>query len=701
MTVFSGTRLSGPVAQGGEAYGPITVAAPSGSASVDVGLGLAPGVWLHHISVAATGQVQHTQTLLVADSAAANVVQWSLFQTVLTVNEVGDNGDGRCDAACTLRDAVETAAQSSPPVLIQFAPSVPSQGMQIQITNSAPIVITTTGTVIDGTDAAGDPSPLADFDDRIYPTTITLIAPNANPTPGAPCPCTEGNGGSLRVETQGVRIIGVALRRQLAPEGLICCGDQDLVAFDAGSQNSTIRNCQLDGGAAAIASAEVPRSQSGPPTGKDCVDAEDTGATSDEPVTIENSELRFCYDRALKSKAGFVHVVGNWVHHNLRGGLFVQSPQGSQTAEGVVYAAGNLLEENGRNCPSGDPHQCGPLQVVTRDDASELALQGALTRVITAGNVIRNGVMQGIFFQDEAAGTIANDYVCGINSGTSGRGIVITQLWGNDSDISVRGTAVVYCLDSGVRINDAVAGDFGIDGDLGAGNNAFTQNGSFARRNFVNAGGVAFVRAQGNQWEDWHPSNADDPDLIDANFISDNDTNNTIGIMNLVDVTNPLSPQSAAAPRIDTVEPAKAVQGGLVSVTGQGFDAISGHAGGTQGHCTGLAAGNSCDPVHGTCLEFLVGDSWVPAQDVLGVTPTHLVVRSPLTCTVGTRLRVRRLASDGSQVVSNEFPFCRNTGNSGTPTPHTLPTATPTPNEPQLSTPALGGPFATSDAVTQ
>ena len=39
-------------------------------------------------------------------------------------------------------------------------------------------------------------------------------------------------------------------------------------------------------------------------------------------VTIENSELRHCYDRPVKSQNAEVVVRDSWIHHNLRGGPF-------------------------------------------------------------------------------------------------------------------------------------------------------------------------------------------------------------------------------------------------------------------------------------------------------------------------------------------------------------------------------------------
>ncbi|MGH8338651.1 MAG: myxococcus cysteine-rich repeat containing protein, partial [Gammaproteobacteria bacterium] len=118
---FSGARLSGPApGAAAVAYGPTARVLPSGTTDVALGLSLASGPWLHYVSGASTGQVHHQQSLLVADAAAANVVEWTLVRTVLIVNQADDSGDGVCDATCTLRDAIQVAMTSPPPALIRF-----------------------------------------------------------------------------------------------------------------------------------------------------------------------------------------------------------------------------------------------------------------------------------------------------------------------------------------------------------------------------------------------------------------------------------------------------------------------------------------------------------------------------------------------------------------------------------------------------
>jgi len=651
-----GARLSGPDAAGRAlTYGPTVVSLGAGATDTHTANGLAPGVWLHEVSVGETVQQQYRQSLLVADSDAVNETDWRLFEGVFVVNQGDDAGDSICDATCTLRDAVLSANAAPAPSLIQIAPAA----AMIDITQLGALLVQAAGAMIDGTDTAGNPSPVEPFADRSYPVEVTLTAPNLAPGPGD-CPCAEGDGGALRVQAEGVEIRGLRVQRQLAAEGTICCGDQDLVAFDPTSRNSVLDTLLLDGGAAAITDANVPQAQTRPPTGKDCVDAQNTGATAVEPVIVRNSEIRFCFDRGLKSQQGVVRVESSWIHHNLRGGLFAQSP-GMGSTVGLIKAAGNLVEENGQNCPSGDAANCGVTQVITRSEAAEASAQGPFTRIETDANVLRNGVLHGIYFQDQSEGAVNHDYVCGINRGSGGKGLLVKKVTGAQSDIRVRGATFVYNDDAGVKFDDAISADLGLDGNAEAGRNAFAENGAVPRRNVVNVlATLPLVPAQGNQWESCYAGASPVANDCDAQAISDGDTNNNTGFIDKVDVTA-AAPHAHTGPLTLTAAiPTKQVQGAVVQLRGSGFDAVSGHSGGVNGDCLDLASSNSCTPLSGMCVEFLVDGIWTEVADVLGVTPTTLTVRLPFTCGEPTLVRVRRLDFDGAEVASDPLAFCDN-----------------------------------------
>lgn len=700
---LSGERLSGPdAAEGALSYGPISTAVADGETGPTALLvpdRLAPGVWLHHIRVGGPASyAQHQQALVVASASDPAVVEWPLFASVLTVTQGDDGGDGLCDDTCTLRDAVDAAADAPPPVLIRFdhhALAGNDGRAHVRIDQLAPLRLRAPGALVDGRDDLGNPSPLADFADRVHPTLLTLAAPNADPDPLQACPCRESNGGVLRVQAPGVRLEGLAIVRELAPEGTICCGDQDLVAFDAGSRGSRLATSLLDGGARAITSAQVAQGETHGPTGKDCVEARNTGITAAEAVVVENTELRYCHDRGAKSKGSYLRLERSWIHHNLRGGIFALSPTGGATTPGIIVTVGSMLEQNGRNCPSGTPPACGPAQRITRTQSSEMSAQGNLTALITAGNVLRDGVLQGQYFQGRSTGLIAGDYICGMdNAAGGGIGILVkmnlpavpTACFSEDDcendaacvdgfcqddtagapTVAVRGVTAAYNGDSGVRLNGYRAADFGSDGDARAGRNAFTDNGFTAadgtprlKRNVVNAlvDTATVVHAQGNQWQHCYAASGATANACNVTAISRNDTNNTNAAPDRVDAANPHPHASTVAPTVATISPRATLAGGIVHIDGQGFDAISGHAGGRRS-CAALADGNGCEPLRGTCVEILADDEWLPAADVLGVTPTHLVIRSPVTCTGPALLRVRRRALNGDELASDPVPFC-------------------------------------------
>lgn len=88
-----------------------------------------------------------------------------------------------------------------------------------------------------------------------------------------------------------------------------------------------------------------------------------------------------------------------------------------------------------------------------------------------------------------------------------------------------------------------------------------------------------------------------------------------------------------------------AATGAIVHITGTGFNAIEGYTTAPLAtDCATLKQGNTCNPVKGTCVEFLdpATQQWTPATDILAITPTHLVVTSPIACSAPTKVRVRR-----------------------------------------------------------
>src|SRR5262249_41010275 len=127
-------------------------------------------------------------------------------------------------------------------------------------------------TVIDGTDADGDPSPLAPFPSRSYRTIIEL-----DPTDAA-----AAHAATMRFNSPRSGLRGVYLRRILGADDLIRGRDQDLVAFGPGAMGGFVESSKLDGGSAHRVMQNCPANTAGattnPAQGKDCVDVSGTGS---------------------------------------------------------------------------------------------------------------------------------------------------------------------------------------------------------------------------------------------------------------------------------------------------------------------------------------------------------------------------------------------------------------------------------------
>ena len=644
---LSGRRLSGPAANGAATqYGPIARSfSRLRTAPVDVPA-LAPGIWLHEVVVAATGQHQYRQSLVIADPMHANALAWTLFASVVVVNDPGDKGNGTCDQSCTLREAVATANNKPQPALVVFDHTALGTPAQV-LSSKTRITLTARGLTIDGTDANGNPSPVVPFGERIYPTRITLVATKQPTAKADPCPCNDNFGGTLFATGRGSTFIGLQVVRVYPKNpSQICCGNLTLIELGAGSADSRIDTCLLDGGGRLLPNAETPKGDTGQATSKDCVKPENTGSTPEHPIVVSNSEISYCLDRGVKSKNNFLRLDNNWLHNNLRCGLFAIVPSGE------IAASGNLIEENGLNCPSGAPPNCVG-QVATRPQAPQVSAQGNLTDFALDGNIVRTGPFIGVFWQVNSTGSLANTFVCGMDS----VGILAQRSGGAVNGAVIRGSASVLNGDYGVRVRDKVGADLGTDGAANAGHNAFGGNPTNAQ--VVNELSVsASLAAEGNQWQSCYAatSGPDDCDLTAIREMDTSPADPTTG----VDVGNPEPHQGSEGVTLTAVAPTGAAEGTMVRISGAGFDAISGVDGLTKTDCANLAMTNTCTPLNGTCVEFLVDGVWTEAADVLGVTPTAVTVRTPFTCTAPTSMRVRRPIHGGGAVVSNELAFCVN-----------------------------------------
>jgi hypothetical protein len=256
---------------------------------------------------------------------------------------------------------------------------------------------------------------------------------------------------------------------------------------------------------------------------------------------------------------------------------------------------------------------------------------------------------------------------------TNPKGILIKRTGGAMSDISVAGTSVVYNVE-GAKMDETIGAKFG-DGSAGSGNNAFTQNGasSTLKKNLINAQSAAGVQARGNQWQNCYTGQAD-KNFCKTSAILTNDVKNTVDVGRIspdsCDPQNGCQPYQASSDKVsvtiksgDGVYPTKVSEAGaIVHITGTGFDAISGHIGQSSGNCGALKQTNKCSPLQGTCVQFLVDGVPVGGDvDVLAVTPTHLVVKSPIACSKPVKIRVKRLGPNGVEIPNPpQADFCTN-----------------------------------------
>ncbi|MBI4517080.1 MAG: hypothetical protein HY699_14835 [Deltaproteobacteria bacterium] len=647
---------------------------------------LAPGDYTADIFVTATGQEQYRRVLIVADPATPNTVDWTVFKTVYAVTSANDQGTGTLRNRINAANATDSTAR---PVLIRFDHDATAfTGGEVNINVTGNLTVTANDTVIDGTNAAGDPSPVQEFKSRLFKTTVNLTGP-----------------AKLAINAPNVTLMGLQISRTLGPDSTIVAADLNQVGFGPNSLGSKARTCRLDGGAAARVNADC--SGSNPAQGKDCVDAENTGATNfTEAVIVEDSELRYCYDRPAKSQDGFLILRDNWIHNNLRGGPFVQATDTrtpTPVVGGHLKTERNLIEHNGKNCPnammcgapngtptpcvpqtgcpggsdvgcgldpmqtpipcipnpnfSKDPASCGTS--ATRPEAAQLSAEQSATaqratELQTDGDVLRNGLQDGIFLQQNAYGQISNEFICGMT--TYGTEINFDT---GSTQIGVLGTASVFSgYGAFFHTSGSLIGNVNFGSGNSYGKNAFVMNPS---RNFAlqSSGSYTARLAESNQWE--HCGNGSS--CVPASILA----NDVTAASGKVDVDPGQAHRNPGSLTISTggVLPKVAAEGAIVHITGTGFNAIEGYTGTPAAtDCATLKQGNTCTPqVKGTCVEFTdtSGNLIASQPEILGITPTQITLKSPIACSVPIKIRVTRLDTtdpSGKKVVVADF--CKN-----------------------------------------
>jgi hypothetical protein len=258
--------------------------------------------------------------------------------------------------------------------------------------------------------------------------------------------------------------------------------------------------------------------------------------------------------------------------------------------------------------------------------------------LITRGNIARHNALRGVSIRSQSFAILDSDFVCG--NGTAGRGIgfgvLVQDAAGLSAAVAAEGLAVVDNADGGFVVTDRSAADLG--GGFSRGRNAFAFNGPAATTGALNLRhlGSGPVTAVGNQWEHCGPGWR-----CDVNAVRGSDVFAAAGAPPVA-----VAPARAArerhSVRIDEIRPSFALAGELVRLYGDGFDAIGGN--GPGGDCTSAAPLNRCDPIAGNCVLF--GGR---TAEVVSLTPTMIVVRSPFDCVepVGVLIRNRHARGIG------------------------------------------------------
>jgi len=613
--------------------------------------GLSPGEWLHRVDVAESGQaarqLQYLRSRLVSDPARPNSISWQVFNQVLTVTTSNGTGmeppptpDDCPGSNCSFREAIGKASaigSGERPVLINFASGLAAPYLR----RSDPhMIVDRDGTTVDGTDANGDPNPLRAFGDRKYPTRIHLY--NVEST--------------IRVTASDTEFRGIGFSRELDPEN-VAASDRDFLRYSGSGKRGLVTTSRFDGDAIDISQHIV---------GRDGIDVNSNGATNyDEALIIENVEIRNCPDRGVKSLSGYVVVRDSWIRNNLQGGLFAQN------GDGHIKAERNIIEFNGWTCPANtpDPMNCNG-NAIANVDSTAISTQnssqtsGVRSHLVTDGNIIRNGGQGAlstlISLGNYSETTIVRDFVCGTNAADSSliafQALEVKSHAGAPNPVTVFGSAFVRSQ-RGVRIIEASGSTGNISlgsGMSGTGDNAFVANSAWQ---VVNESASSLTFAERNQW-----NSCGNASSCSSGAVASNDVDGAL------DFTPAQAHRNPGALEVNNVSPAHAQRGDLVWVFGAGFNAVEGHKNPLAPtptpftSCNTLAGMNTCNPVRGTCVEFLDVDSgsWEPALDIVAVTPRMVVAKVPITCKQPTSVRVRTLDSNGEIRTSDTVAdFCR------------------------------------------
>lgn len=310
---------------------------------------LAPGSWVHTLSVESTGQREHQPSLVLAN-AGSNRVRFTVVASVATVSTSNDDGTG------SLREALSFANAAPSPVRVQcdenaFPPGIPTV---ITLASALP-TISGSGITLDGIDATGAAG-------------NRVIDAGGLAMPG------------LAISGAGNTIIGMRVRNAGG-------NNRDVVSIaGANAHGNVIDHCIIDQSA----------------TGDTIGIGNDAGADFLASANvIRDSEVFASSDKGIKvTTNAYTRVERTWVHDNANGGI-------QSTLSGHVFARDNVVErsrgataQNGLSVNGAAPN--------TPTIASELTTDGNLARFNAGDGISVRGLSLG-FINNDALLANGND----------------------------------------------------------------------------------------------------------------------------------------------------------------------------------------------------------------------------------------------------------------------------------------------------
>jgi hypothetical protein len=647
----------------------------SGSGVVKCGTvsGLAPGLWVHRMSLQVAGsavQVQAMRALVVGGPAATNVVPWTVFgRTFVVAQASGVDLVAALDAA-----AAYTGGHATRPALVRFdRTAFPGAALPQTIGVKHHVVQPGNQHVCESDDTCSDGRKTAYC---IEAARVTVDAIDDDGLPG-----------------------GVALEVGTCQRSLFRMVGSDNVLRGLALRGSTNGAPSIPVDTIAIAGASALRNRLEQctvvgPTDGDGLSVEADAGQPDGSAAPENvlvaSEVSGAEDKGVKVvDGGALRLERSCVHDNRNGGIQLTKSNPQATRGGTAIAIENVVQHN-----VGGDAQNGFFAGVPED----ASVRHSLT---TRGNVVRFNGARGISVVNAADATLVSDLVSdnyraglrvestrpGIHPSLSVRGAGLfcnyasglcqedmTQPCRVDADCTtmcVPGAGSPLVVDGvGAALDFCQPGCQAPTVDLGLGGSDVGRNG-FALNANPDAnvpGGInlsttlvlaSSVPAAGNQWEH---CDVPVPDPV-------NDKKCNVSQVAALDVRvgngattvalgSPSGPRHGPNPVLSSISPARPRAGEVVRVYGGTFNAIDDAAcepAGLPGDACAaenpaVVAANANDVAHGNTVAVTIGGVEF-AADVHQVTPTMLMFTMPVDCFAPAVLTVSRGSDPSAPLV--------------------------------------------------